>query len=130
MTPDLGTTNLWLAVLAIATAGQFVMLLGAALMLFKVYKRAASTIDTLEHEQIRPLLMRVNALIDDVQDITARARHVDDAVRAKLEGVESALHSTKTVVQDRIWPLVGVVRAMRAGFDAWLGAPTPVRRRA
>ena len=99
-------------------------------MLFKVYKRAASTIDTLEHEQIRPLLMRVNALIDDVQDITARARHVDDAVRAKLEGVESALHSTKTVVQDRIWPLVGVVRAMRAGLDAWLGAPTPMRRRA
>jgi len=130
MTPDLGTTNLWLAILAIATAGQFLMLLGAALMLFKVYKRAASTIDTLEHEQIRPLLMRVNALIDDVQDITARARHVDDAVRAKLEGVESALHSTKTVVQDRIWPLVGVVRAMRAGLDAWLGAPTPMRRRA
>ena len=56
-------TTLSLAVLAIATAGQFVMLLGAALMLFKVYKRAASTIDTLEHEQIRPLLMRVNALI-------------------------------------------------------------------
>jgi len=130
MTPDLGTTNLWLAILAIATAGQFLMLLGAALMLFKVYKRAASTIDTLEHEQIRPLLMRVNALIDDVQDITARARHVDDAVRAKLEGVESALHSTKTVVQDRIWPLVGVVRAMRAGLDAWLGGPTPMRRRA
>ena len=130
MTLDLSTTNLWLAVLAIATAGQFVMLLGAALMLFKVYKRAASTIDTLEHEQIRPLLMRVNALIDDVQDITARARHVDDAVRAKLEGVESALHSTKTVVQDRVWPLVGVVRAMRAGLDAWLGAPTPIRRRA
>jgi uncharacterized protein YoxC len=130
MTPDLGTTNLWLAILAIATAGQFLMLLGATLMLFKVYKRAASTIDTLEHEQIRPLLMRVNALIDDVQDITARARHVDDAVRAKLEGVESALHSTKTVVQDRIWPLVGVVRAMRAGLDAWLGGPTPMRRRA
>jgi hypothetical protein len=129
MTPDLGTTNLWLAVLAIASAGQFLMLAGAAVLLFRVYRRASANIDALEHEQIRPLLLRVHALIDDVQDITARARNVDDAVRARLEGVESVLHSTKSVVQDRLWPLVGVVRAARAGLDAWL-APAPMRRRA
>jgi uncharacterized protein YoxC len=129
MTPDLGTTNLWLAVLAIASAGQFLMFAGAAVILFRVYRRTSSTIDALEHEQIRPLLGRVNALIDDVQDITARARSVDDAVRARLEGVESVLHSTKSVVQDRLWPLVGVVRAARAGLDAWLAPPT-IRRRA
>jgi hypothetical protein len=129
MTPDLGTTNLWLAVLAIASAGQFLMLAGAAVLLFRVYRRASANIDALEHEQIRPLLLRVNALIDDVQDITARARSVDDAVRARLEGVESVLHSTKSVVQDRLWPLVGVVRAARAGLDAWLAPPT-IRRRA
>jgi hypothetical protein len=129
MTPDLGTTNLWLAVLAIASAGQFLMLAGAAVLLFRVYRRASTSIDALGHEQIRPLLLRVNALIDDVQDITARARNVDDAVRARLEGVESVLHSTKSVVQDRLWPLVGVVRAARAGLDAWL-APAPMRHRA
>jgi uncharacterized protein YoxC len=97
--------------------------------MFRVYRRTSSSIDALEHEQIRPLLGRVNALIDDVQDITARARSVDDAVRARLEGVESVLHSTKSVVQDRLWPLVGVVRAARAGLDAWLAPPT-IRRRA
>jgi hypothetical protein len=129
MTPDLGTTNLWLAILAIASAGQFLLFVAAAAITFRVYKSASSTIDALEHEQIRPLLMRVNALIDDVQDITARARTVDDALRAKLEGVESALHSTKAVVQDRIWPVVGILRAARAGLDAWL-APAPLRRRA
>ena len=31
MTPDLSTTNLWLAILAIASAGQFLMLVAAAL---------------------------------------------------------------------------------------------------
>ena len=129
MTPDLGTTNLWLAILAIASAAQFLMLVGAATMAYRMYKRATSSIDALEQEQIRPLLARIHALIDDVQDLTARARTVDDAVRAKLEGVESALHSTRTVVQDRIWPVVGILRAMRAGLDAWL-APAPLRRRA
>jgi hypothetical protein len=129
MTADLGTTNLWLAILAIAGAGQFLMFVGAAFLMFRVYRRASSSIDALEHEQIRPLLLRVHALIDDVQDITARARSVDDAVRARLEGVESALQSTKAVVQYRIWPLVGVLRAMRAGLDAW-SAPATIRRRA
>jgi hypothetical protein len=127
MTPDFGTTNLWLAILAIASAGQFLMFVAAAAITFRVYKRASSSLDALEHEQIRPLLMRANALIDDVQDLTARARTVDDALRAKLEGVESALHSTKAVVQDRIWPVVGILRAARAGLDAWL-APAPLRR--
>jgi hypothetical protein len=129
MTPDLSTTNLWLAILAIASAAQLLMFVGAAVVLFRVYRRASATVDALEHEQIRPLLLRVNALIDDVQDITARARNVDEAVRSRLEGVESALHSTKAVVQDRIWPVVGVVRAMRAGLDAWF-APATIRRRA
>ena len=129
MTPDFGTTNLWLAILAIASAGQFLMFVAAAAITFRVYKRASSSLDALEHEQIRPLLMRANALIDDVQDLTARARTVDDALRTKLEGVESALHSTKAVVQDRIWPVVGILRAARAGLDAWL-APAPLRRRA
>jgi hypothetical protein len=129
MTPDLGTTNLWLAILAIASAGQFLIIVGATAVAYRIYKRATSSLDALEHEQIRPLLLRVHALIDDVQDITARARTVDDALRAKLEGVETALHSTKTVVQDRIWPVVGILRAMRAGLDAWL-SPAPMRRRA
>jgi len=130
MTPDLATTNLWLAVLAVASAGQFLIIVSAAVIMFRVYKRASTSIDALEHEQIRPLLARVNVLIDDVQDITARARTMDDALRAKLEGVESVLHSTKTVVQDRIWPVVGVLRAMRAGLDAWLTPAPAARRRA
>jgi hypothetical protein len=129
MTPDLATTNLWLAILAIASTAQLLIVVGATMIMLRAYKRAWSSIDALEHEQIRPLLLRVNALIDDLQDITARARNVDDAVRAKLEGVESVLQSTKTVVQDRIWPVVGVLRAVRAGLDAWL-APRPLRRRA
>jgi hypothetical protein len=129
MTPDLSTTNLWLAILAIASAGQFLMLVAAALIGMRIYKRATNSLDVLEHEHVRPMMLRITALIEDVQDITARARTVDDALRAKLEGVESALHSTKTVVQDRIWPVLGALRAVRAGLDAWQ-TPGPVRRRA
>jgi hypothetical protein len=127
MTTDLETTNLWLAILAFASAGQLLLTLGAVFMAFRLYRLVTTTVESIENEQLRPFLMRANALIDDLQDLTARARTVDDAVRARLEGVESALHSTKAVVQDRIWPLVGVVRAVRAGLDAWLD-PARARR--
>ncbi len=127
MTTDLETTNLWLAILAFASAGQLLLTMGTVFMAFRLYRLTSTTIESIENEQLRPFLMRATALIDDLQDITARARTVDDAVRAKLEGVESALHSTKVVVQDRIWPLVGMVRAMRAGLDAWLD-PAAARR--
>ena len=63
MTPDLSTTNLWLAILAIASAAQLLMFVGAAVVLFRVYRRASATVDALEHEQIRPLLLRVNAVV-------------------------------------------------------------------
>jgi hypothetical protein len=117
---DLDTTNLWLAVLACVSAGQFLLTVGAAFLAFRLYRQTSRAVESIEHDQLRPFLMRANGLIEDLQDLTARARTVDDAFRAKLEGVESALHSTKAVVQDRIWPVVGVVRAMRAGLDAWL----------
>ena len=56
MTPDLGTTNLWLAMLAIASAGQFLMLVGAAVLICSAStSRASANIDALEHEQIRPI---------------------------------------------------------------------------
>ena len=88
MTPDLSTTNLWLAILAIASAGQFLMLVAAALIGMRIYKRATNSLDVLEHEHVRPMMLRINALIEDVQDITARARMVDDALRACLAALE------------------------------------------
>jgi hypothetical protein len=127
MTTDLDTTNFWLAILAFASAGQFLLIVGAAFMAFRLYRQASTAIESIEHEQLRPFLMRANALIDDLQDITARARTVDDAFRAKIEGVESALHSTRAVVRDRIWPIIGVLKAVRAGLDAWF-SPVHARR--
>jgi hypothetical protein len=128
MTPDLGTTNVWLAVLALASVAQLLLTCGAVFMGYRLYRQATTAVESIEHDQLRPFLMRANALIDDLQDMTARARTVDDAVRARIEGVESALHTTRTAVQDRLWPVIGAVRAVRAGIDAWFGQVGGSRR--
>jgi len=119
MTPDLQTTNTWLAILAVASAVQTLMLLGGAFMIFRAYRSATAALALLEQRHVAPLSARASLIMDELQDVTARARHVDDAVRAKLQGVEHAARVAKDVVADRLWPAVGLARAVSAGVRAF-----------
>lgn len=116
---DLGSTNVWLAILAVSSLAQLLVVAAVAIAAWRAYVRAAAAADELERDHLRPLALKAHALIDDLQDMAARARTVDDAVRARIEDVESALHSTRRVVLERFWPVLGVARALRAGLGAW-----------
>ncbi len=119
MTPDVQTTNMWLAILAVAGAVQTLLLLAAAIGLFRMYRSTVSALRTLEERHLAPISARASLIMDDLQDVTARARRVDDAVRAKLQGLDTAARVAKDVVSDRIWPVVGVARALSAGLRAF-----------
>lgn len=116
MTPDLQTTNTWLAILAIAGALQSLLLLGTAFGLFRIYRRTAAALEALEQRHLAPISARAALIMDDLQDVSARVRSVDDAVRAKLQGLDAAAAVAKDVVRDRLWPVVGVARAVGAGL--------------
>jgi hypothetical protein len=116
---ELTSANLWLAIIAVSSLAQLVLTITVAVAAWRAYVRAAAVVDELERDHLRPLALKAHALIDDLQDMAARARTVDDAVRARIEDVESALHSTKAMVLGRFWPVVGVIRALRAGAGAW-----------
>ena len=123
MTPDLQTTNAWLAVLAVASALQTLVVVGAAVGLFLVYRKTVTMLDTLEQKHLAPISARASLIMDDLQDVTARARRVDDAVRDKLHGLERAATVVKDVVADRLWPAIGIVRAVNAGLRAFTTRP-------
>jgi ElaB/YqjD/DUF883 family membrane-anchored ribosome-binding protein len=123
MTPDLQTTNTWLAILAIAGALQSLLLLGTAFGLFRIYRRTASALEALEQRHLAPISARASLIMDDLQDVTARVRNVDDAVRAKLQGLDAAAAVAKDVVRDRLWPVVGVARAVGAGLRVFTNRP-------
>ena len=120
MNPDLGMTNTWLAILAIASLGQFLLLVVAAVVLFRTYRRAAAVVADFEQRHLVPLTERVTMLIDDLQDVTARARRVDDVVRTRLDEVESVLQGARHVMAHKAWPLVGMARAVRAMVASWV----------
>jgi len=118
MPTDLQTTNLWIAVGAIAIAIQTLMLLAAAFMAFRTYRKVDNAMQDLETRYIQPAEVRLMALMDDVQDVTARVRRVDDTIRARLSDIGGVAEVAKTVVASKTWPLVGVARALDAGLRA------------
>jgi hypothetical protein len=116
---ELASANLWLAMIAVSSVAQLVVTISMAVVAWRAYVRTAAVVNELERDHLRPLALKTHALIDDLQDMAARARTVDDAVRARIEDVESALHSTGAMVRGRFWPVFGVLRALRAGAGAW-----------
>lgn len=119
MTPDLQTTNTWLAILAVASAVQTLMLLAGAVAIARAYRRATAALALVEQRHLAPLSARASLIMDDLQDVTARARHVDDAVRAKLHVLDHAARVAKDAVADRLWPAIGLARAVSAGVRAF-----------
>jgi hypothetical protein len=119
MTPDLSTTNTWLAILAIASALQTAMLIFAALALFRVYRKTTEAVERLEERHLAPISARMTLMMDDLQDMTARARRVDDVVREKISGVENVVREAGHLVGGRLWPVIGAARAVREGLRAF-----------
>jgi predicted negative regulator of RcsB-dependent stress response len=129
MPSDIQTTNMWLAVTAIAVAIQTLFLIVAAYFGWRLYRQAHVTLHDLESRYVAPAQDRLMAVMDDVQDITARARRIDDHVRTRLADFGGAADVAKAAVVSRAWPLIGIARAVDAGVRA-LGRRAPRDERA
>lgn len=125
MTGNLDTTNMWLAIAAVAVSVQTLLLVGGAIAAFIVYRRTAAALERLEQRHVAPLAARVAAVADEVQDVTARVRHIDDAVRAKMRNLDDVAHVAGRVVAQRAWPIVGAVKAVSAGLRAFTAPSSP-----
>lgn len=118
---DLGNTNIWLALVAIASVIQSAILLGAVYFAWRTSQKAQQMVERFERQQLDPLLGHVHEAVTDVREVVARARAIEDDVRDKVR-VTSA-HMTS-----RIWPAIAMGRAARAAY-ASLTHPAPARVR-
>ena len=117
MTPDaLGTTNLWLGIIAIVSLIEFLVLAGAAFMAYRFYVRATTMLEEVERRHVAPVAARVTAILDDVKGITARVQNVETQVTDMIHRVDSSAARTVANVKSRLWPIVGVARGVRAAI--------------
>ena len=118
--PDLSTTNMWLAILAVASLVQVLLLIGAAIAMARVVARANAAAEAVQH-QIAPLAARMSASLEDLHDLARRIQRADDEVHAAaLRASETLSKATHTLgvagrmVSHRTWPVLGLVRAAQA----------------
>lgn len=109
-----GTITVWLAVIAIASALQVLMLIGAAVMLLVLKHRVTTALEQFEQRQLTPIVSRVNATIDDVQQVVRRVHAADDDIRHALSRATGTAGRAATAVATRFWPVVGIGRGLVA----------------
>ena len=122
---DLGTTNMWLAIMAIVSVLEALLLIGMGIGGFLIYRRVMTLVNELETRQIAPVRERVDAILGDVKTVTARVSHqterVNHAITGTIDRVDETADRVKGSVRDRINQAIGMARGIRAIVMSLLG---------
>ena len=111
---DLATTNAWLAVIAIASLVQSLVIIGLVVAVFRLVRRTESAVEEVKREYLEPIATRTNKVIGEVEDALARFRSMDDRVSGAIHKTSDSLSAVAGAAKRRFWPVVGVVRGLRA----------------
>jgi hypothetical protein len=117
MGTDLGTTNVWLAVMAFAAVLQSAMMFVVALVALRFLRRMEDTLARVECA-IEPVASRVAAVLDDIHGLSEAGRRADQSVRATVNQIGNGVHRARGLVLSRFRPVLGAVRAANATLSA------------
>jgi pyrimidine operon attenuation protein/uracil phosphoribosyltransferase len=130
MTAELGTTNLMLGIMAAVSVLEAILLIGAGIAGFMLYRRLSDLMSALESRHVAPAMLRVNAILDDLKGVTATVKEethrVDYAIRSTMERVDDTADRVRTNVRAKTSHVVGFVRGLRVAIETFLrttGAP-------
>jgi hypothetical protein len=130
---DSSSIALWLAIIAVATAVQsLVVLVGAFVLARRVrqaeaafwsvttdlrerVERTSAVVEKLAVEA-QPVMARTSQALDDLSDLAKRARRAEADVRATIGRASIGLDFAKAAVTARAWPVVGLAKGLAAGL--------------
>jgi hypothetical protein len=117
MTEGLASTNIWLAIIALVSVAEFLVIIAAGIAGLRLYRRATALIDRAESEYIAPLAGKVNDVVLDAQDTVRRVQHLEERAAAMLARVEGTASRVASVAQ-YAWPVLGTWRAVSAAMGS------------
>ena len=131
MTAELGTTNLLLGIMAAVSVLEALVIIGAGIGGFIVYRKITALVDQgmvlasgLEARQVAPVVMRVNAILDDVKDVTATVKseteRVDQAIHTTIDRIDDTADRVRSNVRAKTSRLVALVRGARMAIETAL----------
>jgi hypothetical protein len=118
---ELGTTNVLLGIMAAVSVLEALILFGAGIAGYLVYRRAMTLINGIEERQVAPAMARVNTILDDVKIVTARvkdeAERVDSAIKSTMDRVDDTADRVRSNVRAKTSRIVGIVRGARVALE-------------
>ena len=118
---DLTWTNTWLAILAVISLIEFLIVCAAAFFAFRMYQKAMATIETLERVHIAPLRARVDGMLDQVQVMTDKVRHVQESVSDAVRHVTGTGTAVAGAVKSKTWPIIGIIQGLKSVASTMMG---------
>ena len=124
MESQLGTTNLFLGVMAAVSVLQALVLIGAGIAGFMAYRKVMALANTLESQHVAPAMSRVNTILDDVKVVSARvkeeAERVDHAIHTTIDRVDDTVDRMRWNMRAKTSRIVGIVRGARVAIESML----------
>jgi hypothetical protein len=118
MAPDLSTTNTLIGIIAAVSVLEALVLIGAGIAGFVMYRRVMEVVNGLEVRQIAPLRAKVDDILVDVKTVTDRVAQqtarVDHAIHGTIDRVDETAERVKDSVRDKVNQATGIVRGVRA----------------
>jgi hypothetical protein len=114
---DLDTTNLWLALIAITSIVQLLIVIALLVGALRFYRRMEKTVEEITEKHIAPVSARAHEVIDEIEDVMVRVRTFDDDVRRTLSRVGDGVGIATSAVRTKFWPVVGLLRGLKVGLS-------------
>jgi hypothetical protein len=126
---DLGTTNLLLGIMAAVSVLEALAIIGMGIGGFLVYRRVMELVNGLETRQIAPAMARVNAILDDFKEVSARVKEeterVDMAIRTTMNRVDDTADRVRWNVRAKTSRIIGFIRGLRVAMESILTQHQP-----
>jgi hypothetical protein len=124
MTGELGTTNLLLGIMAAVSVLEALLLIGMGIGGFMLYRKVMTLVEGLEVRQVAPVMARVNAILDDVKEVSAKVKdetvRVDHAIHNTIDRIDDTADRVRSNVRAKTSRVIGFVRGVRVALEGFL----------
>jgi hypothetical protein len=131
MESQLVTTNSYLGIIAAMSVVEMLLVIAACIAMFVIYARVQRAylnvldrVSMAEQLHVVPTLTRVNAILDDVKDVTAIVKEetdrLDTAINSTIDRVDKTATRVRSNVMTKTSNLMGLVRGARVVIAAIL----------
>jgi len=118
---ELATTNVMLGIMAAVSVLEALLVIGAAIAGYFVYKRVMTVVTGIEERQVAPAMARLNAVLDDLRAVSTKVKdeteRVDSAIRTTMDRVDDTAERVRWNVLAKTSRIVGIVRGARVALE-------------